>query len=355
MGKNIREGAHYTQFMVYDLDGDGRAEIVCKTADGTTAGQGKVIGDPSANYINGGGYLLSGPESMTVFDGLESDSQVTAFDGVPADAPARDGLESSAPFRFSAAVPEGVYDVTITFGNPTAATSNTVKVEARRLMLQNLETKGGQMETRTFTVAVKRPQLKAGGKVGPKESQRPTNWDEKLTLGFNGAHPSVCSVKIAPTKNPVGIFIAGDSTVTDQAGEPFTGWGQMLPRFFKSGAFVCNEAQSGETLSSFKNAWLLQKIWENARPGDYLLIQFGHNDQKDKYAGAGPFTSYKTNLKRTITGARTRGLIPILVTPMKRRRYSNGKFSQTLTDYAEAVRQAGAEEKVTVIDLNAQS
>ena len=77
LGKNIREGAHYTQFMVYDLDGDGRAEIVCKTADGTIDGAGKVIGDPAADYVvkegnpDGfrGGYIMSGPEFLTVFDG----------------------------------------------------------------------------------------------------------------------------------------------------------------------------------------------------------------------------------------------------------------------------------------------
>lgn len=282
--------------------------------------------------------------------GLEGTAQVTVFGDTNTD-----GLMASAPFRFSAAVPEGVYDVTIVFGNPTAATATTVLAEARRLMLENVETAPGKTETRTFTVAVKRPELKVGGKVGLKTSQRLTNWDEKLTLEFNGAHPSVCSVEIAPAVNPVGIFIAGDSTVTDQAGEPYTGWGQMLPRFFKAGAFVWNEAQSGETLSSFENAHLLQKIWENARPGDYLFIQFGHNDQKDKHAGAGPFTSYKSNLKKYVAGARERGLIPILVTPMERRRYSGGQFSQTLTDFAEAVRQTGAEAKVPVIDLNAQS
>ena len=69
LGKNIREGAHYTQFMVTDLDGDGRAEIVCKTADGTTDGQGVVIGDAKANYVDGGGRILRGPEFLTVFDG----------------------------------------------------------------------------------------------------------------------------------------------------------------------------------------------------------------------------------------------------------------------------------------------
>ncbi len=92
LGRNIREGAHYTQFLVYDFDGDGRAEIVCKTADGTVDGTGKVIGDPDANWVqpegatasvvapgrdgksaprtvNTAGHILSGPEYLTVFDG----------------------------------------------------------------------------------------------------------------------------------------------------------------------------------------------------------------------------------------------------------------------------------------------
>ena len=70
LGKNIREGAHYTQFLVYDLDGDGRAEVAMKTADGTVDGIGMVIGDSSKNWRNERGYVLSGPEYLTVFDGL---------------------------------------------------------------------------------------------------------------------------------------------------------------------------------------------------------------------------------------------------------------------------------------------
>jgi rhamnogalacturonan endolyase len=69
LGKNIREGAHYTQFMVYDLDSDGRAEVACKTADGTKDGLGKVIGDANADYRNENGYVLKGPELLTIFDG----------------------------------------------------------------------------------------------------------------------------------------------------------------------------------------------------------------------------------------------------------------------------------------------
>ena len=77
LGINIREGAHYTQFMVYDLDGDGRAEVACKTADGTVDGLGKTIGNPEADYRNSSGYILSGPEFLTIFDGLTGAELVT--------------------------------------------------------------------------------------------------------------------------------------------------------------------------------------------------------------------------------------------------------------------------------------
>jgi rhamnogalacturonan endolyase len=77
LGRNIREGAHYTQFMVYDLDGDGKAEVACKTADGTIDGVGKVIGDPEADYRSPSGYVLNGPEYLTIFDGKTGAALVT--------------------------------------------------------------------------------------------------------------------------------------------------------------------------------------------------------------------------------------------------------------------------------------
>lgn len=82
LGKNIREGAHYTQFIVYDFDGDGRAELACKTADGTIDGKGKVIGDSTKDWRNDRGYILSGPEFLTVFDGL-SGAEISTVDFVP--------------------------------------------------------------------------------------------------------------------------------------------------------------------------------------------------------------------------------------------------------------------------------
>lgn len=77
LGQNIREGAHYTQFLVFDFDGDGRSEVVCKTADGTTDGTGKVIGDKDADWRNPEGRILKGPEFLTVFDGLSGKALAT--------------------------------------------------------------------------------------------------------------------------------------------------------------------------------------------------------------------------------------------------------------------------------------
>ena len=82
LGRNIREGAHYTQFMVYDFDGDGRAEVACKTADGTIDGAGKVIGDAKADWRSPRGYILDGPEFLTIFDGRTGAALATA-DYVP--------------------------------------------------------------------------------------------------------------------------------------------------------------------------------------------------------------------------------------------------------------------------------
>ena len=82
LGKNIREGAHYTQFMVYDLDGDGRAEVACKTADGTVDGQGTTIGDARADWVNADGKILDGPEFFTIFDG-QTGAALATTDYVP--------------------------------------------------------------------------------------------------------------------------------------------------------------------------------------------------------------------------------------------------------------------------------
>lgn len=271
-------------------------------------------------------------------------------------------LESATPDHpalFGAKVEEGNYDVSIRFGNPTSATSTTIKAESRRLMIEKVETAPGKYEIRTFTVNVRKPAISTGGstslnsrELGPPPKE---DWDDNLSLEFNGKNPGVASMEIKPAKDEITVFIAGDSTVTDQANEPWAGWGQMLPRFMGKDVAISNHAESGLALYSFERQKRLDKILSMMKKGDYLLVQFGHNDQKDKSPGSGPFTSYKANLKRFIEAARKKGGIPVLVTPMERRRFVGNEPEPTLADFAEAVRQVGGEEKVPVIDLNAMS
>jgi lysophospholipase L1-like esterase len=274
------------------------------------------------------------------------------------------GLTAAAgkgPVEFSAAVPEGTYWVTVGLGDAREATVTTIKAEARRLMALNVRTAPGEFVTRTFAVAVKRPGLRAGGAVKLKpDEQGHRDWDEKLTLEFAGEHPGVCSVQIEPAPRAgehrvTTIFIAGDSTVTDQRREPYAAWGQMLPAFFTKDVAVANHAESGESLRSSLGAHRFDKIWEQIQPGDFLFIQFGHNDQKDKTAGAGPFTTYKATLISVIQRAKELKAIPVVVTSMERRKFEGGQIVPSLTDYAEAARQAAREQGAELIDLHTMS
>lgn len=272
------------------------------------------------------------------------------------------GLAPSAdkPTVFAVEVPEGNYDVTLHFGTAERATETTVKAEARRLMLERVAVQAGQTTTRTFTVNVRRPAIRDGAAVAlnRREQGPPVSpgWDELLTLEFNGSAPGVTAVEIRSAPDALTVYLAGDSTVTDQVKEPYAGWGQMLPRFFARGVAIANHAESGLALSSFERQQRLQKILSVLKPGDYLFIQFGHNDQKDKSPKAGPFTSYKTQLKKFVAATRERRGLPVLVTPMERRRFDgDGRPVTTLADYAAAVREVGAEEDVPVIDLHARS
>ncbi len=260
-------------------------------------------------------------------------------------------------FYFSVALPEGNYNVTLTLGDVASESVTTVKSESRRLALENVRTTPGKRETRTFTVNVRTPRITGDTSVRLKERERGVpHWDDKLTLEFSGARPRVSALEIVPATNAITVFLAGDSTVTDQPREPYAGWGQMLPRFFKPGVAVANHAESGESLKSFLSARRLEKILHTMKPGDYLFIQFGHNDQKEKGEGVGAFTTYKARLQQFVGEARKRGGLPVLVTSMNRRSFDGeGKIRNSLGDFPEAVRQVAKEESLPLIDLHAMS
>jgi len=271
----------------------------------------------------------------------------------------------SAPWYFSVDLPEGNYNVTVTLGDDKAPATTTVKAEMRRLMLENVQTGAGQTVTRTFTVNVRTPRIPAanGAEAGQVKLKVPREtvdeawaWDSRLTLEFNGARPAVRSIEIAPANVPT-LFLLGDSTVCDQPNEPYNSWGQMLPRFFKPGVAVANHGESGETYRDALNRRRTDKILSAMKPGDVLVMQFGHNDQKQiKDNTGGPFTTYKAEIKTHVDAVRARGGQAVIVSPMERRRFDDaGQLVPTLVDYAEAARQSARELNVPFIDLNAMS
>ncbi len=268
-----------------------------------------------------------------------------------------DSLISEKPFYFSAALPEGNYRVTVTFGTSSMATDTTVKAELRRLMLEKVTTAKGKFISQSFIVNVRTPKF-SGGEVKLKDREKTSEqwaWDEKLTLEFNGAHPAICAIEIVPVNVPT-IFLLGDSTITDQPREPYNSWGQMLPRFFKPEIAIANHAESGESVKSSLGAKRFAKVMSLMKAGDYLFMQFGHNDQKEKGEGIGAFTSYKSDLKKIVNDVRKRGGIAVLITSVNRRNFDEkGNVFNTLGDYPEAVRELAREEKIALIDLNAMS
>lgn len=261
------------------------------------------------------------------------------------------------PFFFSIAVPDGDYRVAMTLGGPQPSVT-TVRAESRRLLLREQSLPANASQTYTFVLNVRTPQI-AGTttqvKLKPREIGA-LDWDNKLTLEFNGQHPALRSVTVTPVSNIPTVYLAGDSTVVDQDKEPWAAWGQMLPYFFGPGVAIANEAESGETIKSFEGERRFDKIMSTIKAGDYLMIQFAHNDQK-KGAGYVPAdTDYKDYLRKYIAVARGKGATPVLVTSMNRRTFdAEGHITPSLGDYPEAMRQVAAAEHVDLIDLNTMS
>ena len=263
-----------------------------------------------------------------------------------------DGCASDKPFFFSVDLPEGNYTVKVTMGNAKEATLTTIRSESRRLMVERAATEKGKFVTYTFTVNIRNTVIQGDEKVRLKQREYgKLNWDNKLTLEFNDAQPCVNAIEITKNDKAVTVFLAGDSTVVDQDNEPWCGWGQMIPRFFNENIVFANYAESGETLASFDGEKRLAKLMTKIKADDYLFIEFGHNDQKNKN-----ITAYRDNLVKFIEAARSKGAHPVLVTPMNRRTFDeNGKVTNSLAGYTDTVQAVGARYKVPVIELNAMS
>lgn len=317
-------------------------------------------------YVFGPGKERAGfrqVESNTIYSresgfGFEPGTSVVCSEFGGNDPLHSSGCAGDKPFFFSVTLPEGNYNVKVTFGDRKAETMTTVRAELRRLMLEQVRTSPGKFETRTFTVNLRTPQISTGGEVKLKDREKISEswaWDEKLTLEFGNRHPAVSAIEITRADVPT-LFLLGDSTVCDQPREPYSSWGQMITRFFKAGIAVANNAESGESLRSSLDAKRLDKVLSVMKTGDYLFIQYGHNDEKEKGDGVGAFTTFKASLKQYVEQTRRHGGIPVLITPMNRRTFDSwGKITNSHGDYPEAVRQVANEERVPIIDLNVMS
>lgn len=266
-----------------------------------------------------------------------------------------DYITSSDPFIFLSRVPEGNYNVKITAAGIKADSWLSIKSESRRLMAAKVHIPRREVRTIEFTCNVRYPELKSGKKVRLKSREiGHFNWDRNLSIEFSGSNIAVSSLEISRNDSAVTVFLAGNSTVCDQRYEPYSAWGQMLPGFFKPGVIsVANHAESGEALKSFVAEHRFEKLLDQIRPGDFLFIQFAHNDQKKQSSAyAAPFTDYQEYLRLYIREVKNLGATPVLITPMLRRSFDDqGKVLNTHGKYPEAMRQVAAEEGVTLIDL----
>lgn len=328
--------------------------------------QGQVTSPPESRKFSFGegpdqpGFILITPGTSWSGDkgyGILAEKPPVAVTRKVRNRPAATFMTSDHPFAFALRVPEGRYEITLTLGDPAGTSETTVKAESRRLMLENVRTAKGEVVQRKIIVDVRTPRINPTEQIRLKARElNYLNWDDQLTLEFSGSRPAVSGMEIKEIRDLPVIYLAGNSTVTDQEEEPWASWGQMFPRFLKPEVVVANYAESGESLLSFKREKRLEKILSLIKPGDWLFIEFAHNDQKPGGNHLDPFTTYRDELKSTIREVRNKGARPVLVTSMHRRRFNEtGNIINSLEDYPEAMRQTAKQEQIPCIDLNAMS
>lgn len=265
---------------------------------------------------------------------------------------------SDRPFSFAVAVPDGNYRVTVTLGAKKRVGQTVVRAESRRHFVDLVTTKKGRYETVSFIVNKHSPMINGQERVKLKPREVGyKNWDDSLTLSFCGPAPAVQRIRIEPDTTATTVFLCGNSTVVDQEEEPWASWGQMIPRWFTSHVAIANYAESGLSCTSFLAQLRLDKILSQLKRGDYVIVEFGHNDEKEKKAGDGAWYSYSRNLKIFVDRVREAGGKIIFCTPTARRFFNDDHqtIRNTHGDYPKAMKTVAQREQVPVIDLTAMS
>ncbi|MER7897119.1 rhamnogalacturonan acetylesterase [Streptomyces sp. NPDC096046] len=275
-----------------------------------------------------------------------------ALSSVPAhagEASGGPGLAHCATGTCHFDVPPGTYDVRVTLGGKTAS-STSISGETRRSLLPETAAPAGTGRvTRSFTVNVRTPE---GEPTGPEGTPG-------LDLRIGGSAPALADIEVTRARHARQIFLVGDSTVCDQPGAPYSGWGQQLPQYLRKGVSVANYADSGEsTVSYLGNPKLWATVRPLIRPGDLVLVQLAHNDKTTDEA------TYRANLETLVAGVRERGGQPVLVTPIVRRWFnSDGTLNNGTAllvnglgvDHPAVIRSVAAARGVPLIDLTAKT
>ena len=287
---------------------------------------------------------------MTKQQPVYNDAQGFGYDVLPAP----DKKKPAVPFYFSVKVPDGNYLVKVVLGGKKNS-NTTVRAEGRRLMMDNITTKKAK-ETQevSFVVNKRSPQIDEKTRVKIKDREKDyLAWDDRLTLEFNGDMPAVKSIHIEKADVPT-IYLCGNSTVVDQNNEPWASWGQMITRWFGPEVAISNHAESGLTARTFIGSFRLDKILTTLKKGDYVFVEFGHNDEKEKRPGDGAWYHYQYQLKIFVDQVRKKGAEIVFCTPTQRRAFNDDKktLRNTHGDFPAAMKMVAEKENVPLIDLN---
>jgi lysophospholipase L1-like esterase len=275
-----------------------------------------------------------------------SKSAITAVSRGGTDVLKGDYCTSADSFSFSLALPLGNYTATVYLGDLNGTSITSVYGEQRRLFLDRISTASGQIATKMFTIN-RRDYTNGGVTIGrTTREQTYADFDNVLNFTFAGSKIAVCGIDVVPSTTVTTIYVCGNSTSVDQPDEPFCSWPQMMTRMFSQQVSIADYAESGLTAASFLSQRRLNMIGTVIKAGDYVLAEFGHNDQKD----SSDTKNYCSNLKQYSDFAIAHNATPIFVTPTARKTENDSATS--VGGMAQKARDCAKTNNVKVIELN---
>jgi lysophospholipase L1-like esterase len=268
--------------------------------------------------------------------GFEDTTGLQAADRTAPDNIRRDFVTASQKAVFKVDVPNGSYSVRIISGDNESDTALDSVTAENVKVIENGTATAGNFIDKTSVVTVS---------------------DNQLTLTFSSSSIHINAIEINTAFKPT-VYIAGDSTVQTYTAKdaPQEGWGKRITDYFTDQISFVNRAMGGRSSKSFIVEGRLDEIVSQLHPNDYLFIQMGHNDaDTSKPERFSDIPTYKANLKKYVDVARSKGVTPVLITPIARLNYANGVFKSDFQDYCDAMKEVAAETNTACIDLRAKS